>query len=318
MTVGIRPQVDGTLQELLFIEGQEVKKGDVLAKIDPGLFKAALDQAWGKKAQDAALLVSAEKDLTRFKTLALSNATAWQTVDHQQATVDQLKGSIAADEAAIDTARTQLDYTSIRAPSDGRMGIRAIDPGNVVHASDAQPIAVLMQIRPSAVLFTLPSRSLDDVRSALTRGPVEVIAFDQDNRRALSTGRLLLVDDAVDPATDTIRLKAIFSNDDERLWPGEFVNARLSLKTLSDALVIPSTAVQRGPQGLFAWIVTSKDTAEPRPIKAGPTTGDLTVIASGLGDGERVVTDGQFKLKGNARVQIRVSSPPLPTSEGTR
>jgi membrane fusion protein, multidrug efflux system len=318
LTVGIRPQVDGTLQDVLFTEGQDVKKGDVLAKIDPRLFKAALDQARGKKAQDAALLVSAEKDLTRYKTLALSDSIARQTVDHQQATVDQLKASIAADEAAIDTAQTQLDYTSIRAPSDGRIGIRSIDPGNVVHVSDAQPIVILMRIRPSAVLFTLPARFLDDVRSALAHGPVVVTAFDQNNRRALSAGKLLLIDDAIDPATDTMRLKAIFPNDDERLWPGEFVNARLSLKTLSDALVIPSTAVQRGPQGLFAWIVTSKDTAEPQPIEVGPTTGDLTVVTSGLGDGERVVTDGQFKLKRDARVQVRVTSPRSPTSEGAR
>jgi membrane fusion protein, multidrug efflux system len=318
LTVGIRPQVDGTLQEVLFTEGQDVKKGDVLAKIDPRLFKAALDQARGKKAQDAALLVSAEKDLTRYKTLALSDSIARQTVDHQQATVDQLKASIAADEAAIDTAQTQLDYTSIRAPSDGRIGIRSIDPGNVVHVSDAQPIVILMRIRPSAVLFTLPARFLDDVRSALAHGPVVVTAFDQNNRHALSAGKLLLIDDAIDPATDTMRLKAIFPNDDERLWPGEFVNARLSLKTLSDALVIPSTAVQRGPQGLFAWIVTSKDTAEPQPIEVGPTTGDLTVVTSGLGDGERVVTDGQFKLKRDARVQVRVTSPRSPTSEGAR
>jgi membrane fusion protein, multidrug efflux system len=318
LTVGIRPQVDGTLQDVLFTEGQDVKKGDVLAKIDPRLFKAALDQARGKKAQDAALLVSAEKDLTRYKTLALSDSIARQTVDHQQATVDQLKASIAADEAAIDTAQTQLDYTSIRAPSDGRIGIRSIDPGNVVHVSDAQPIVILMRIRPSAVLFTLPARFLDDVRSALAHGPVVVTAFDQNNRRALSAGKLLLIDDAIDPATDTMRLKAIFPNDDERLWPGEFVNARLSLKTLSDALVIPSTAVQRGPQGLFAWIVTSKDTAEPQPIEVGPTTGDLTVVTSGLGDGERVVTDGQFKLKRDARVQVRVTSPRSPTSENAR
>jgi multidrug efflux system membrane fusion protein len=318
LTISIRPQVDGTLQEVLFTEGQDVKKGDLLAKIDPRLFEAALEQVSAKKAQDAALLVAAAKDLVRFKTLVQTNAQTQQNVDQQQAKVDQLKASIAADEAAIDTAQTQLDYTSIRAPSDGRIGIRQIDPGNVVHVSDAQPIVTLMRIRPSAVLFTLPARSLDDVRSALTRGSVEVVAFDQDNRHALSTGKLLLIDDAVDQATDTIRLKAIFANNDERLWPGKFINARLSLKTLSDALVIPSTAVQRGPQGLFAWIMTSKDTAVPRTIEVGPTTGNLTVVISGLSDGERVVTDGQFKLKRDARVQVRGTSSPSPTSESAR
>lgn len=318
LTIGIHPQVDGTLQAVLFTEGQDVKKGEVLARIDPRLFRAALDQAKGKKAQDVALLVSATKDLARYDSLALSGAVARQTADHQQATVDQLKASIVADEAAIDSAQTQLDYTSIRAPSDGRVGIRSIDPGNVVHVSDAQPIVVLTRTRPSAVLFTLPAQSLDEVGRALSRGPVEVVAFDQDNRRALSTGRLLLVDDSVDQATDTIRLKAIFPNDDDELWPGEFVNARLSLKTLRDVLVIPSAAVQRGPQGLFAWIVTSRNTAEPREVKVGPTTGDLTVITSGLSNGERVVTGGQFKLKRDERVQVRGTSPRSPTSEGAR
>lgn len=312
LTVGIRPQVDGTLQEVLFTEGQHVKKGDVLAKIDQRLFKAALDQARAKRAQDVALLVAAEKDLTRAENLALKEAGTRQNVDQQQAKVDQLKASIAADDAAIDTAQTQLDYTTITAPIDGRMGIRQIDPGNLVHASDAQVIAVLMRIRPSAVLFTLPARILDDVRSALARGPVEVTAFDQDNRRALSTGQLLLADNAIDKATDTIRLKALFANDDEKLWPGEFVNARLLLKTLSNVLVVPSTAVQRGPQGLFAWIVTPKGTAEPRPIKTGPTSGDLTVITSGVSDGERIVTDGQYKLKRNA--PVTVVSPSLPAA----
>lgn len=316
LTIAIRSQVDGTLQEVLFTEGQYVKKGNVLAKIDPRLFKAALVQAQAKRAQDAALLVAAEKDLTRAENLALKQAGTQQNIDQQQAKVDQLKASIAGDEAAIDTAQTQLDYTSIRAPSDGRMGIRQVDPGNLVHVSDAQPIATLMRIRPAAVLFTVPALSLDEVRSALARGTVEVTAFDQDNRRALSTGQLLVIDNAVDQATDTIRLKAIFPNDDERLWPGEFVNARLLVETLGKVLVIPSAAVQRGPQGLFAWILTSKDTAEPRSIKTGPTTGDLTVVTSGLRDGERVVTDGQFKLKRNA--QVSITAPPLPTSGGVK
>lgn len=313
-TVDIRPQIDGILQEVLFIEGQNVKKGDALAKIDPRLFQATLDQARGKRAQDAALLVAAEKDLERFRTLQQSQIETQQNVDQQQAKVDQLKASVAADEAEIAVAQTRLNYTTITAPSDGRVGIRLIDQGNVVHASDLQPIAVLTRIRPSAVLFTLPARFLDDVHTALTGGPVEVIAFDQDNRRALSSGQLLLVDNAIDKTTDTIRLKAIFANDDEKLWPGAFVNARLLIETLSDVLVVPSTAVQRGPQGLFVWIVTPKDTAEPRQIKTGPTAGDLTVIISGLGDGERVVTDGQYKLKRNALVTV--ASRPLPGVEG--
>ena len=211
------------MQEVPFAEGQLVKKGDVLARIDPRLFQAALDQAKAKKAQDAAQLVAAQKDLTRFKTLALKSFETEQNVDLQQAKVDQLKATIDADAAAIEVAVTQLEYTTITAPSDGRLGVRLVDPGNVVHASDAASIATLVQTRPATVLFTLPARVLDDVRQAMTGGPVEVLAFDQDNQRQLSSGTLLMVDNAIDQTTATIRLKATFANDDERLWPGEFV-----------------------------------------------------------------------------------------------
>ena len=306
-TVGIHSQVDGKLLEVLFTEGQHVKKGDVLAKIDPRLFQAALDQAQAKKAQDEALLVAAEKDLVRFKQLASRYVETQQNVDRQQGTVDQLKAAIVADEAMIETARTNLDYTNITAPNDGRMGVRQIDPGNIVHASDQGSLATLVLTRPSAVLFTLPARALDDVRDAMARGPVEVVAFDQDNRRALSTGKLLLVDNIIDQTTATIKLKAMFPNEDDALWPGEFVNARVSLETRSNALVVPNSAVQRGPQGLFAWVIGENDTAEPRPIQLGPATKDLVVITSGLNVGDRVVTDGQYKLKRG--VPVTVSAP---------
>jgi multidrug efflux system membrane fusion protein len=313
-TVGIHSQVDGKLQEVLFTEGQQVKKGDVLAKIDLRLFQAALDQAKAKKAQDEALLTAAEKDLARFKGLALKFIETQQNVDRQQGNVDQLKAAIVADEAMIETAQTNLDYTSITAPSDGRMGVRLIDPGNIVRASDPGSLATLVLTRPSAVMFTLPARSLDDVRGAMARGPVEVIAFDQDNRRALSTGQLLLVDNIIDQTTATIRLKAIFPNEDDALWPGEFVNARILIDTRSNALVIPPAAVQRGPQGLFAWVISENDTAEPRPIEAGPATKDVVVVTAGLKDGERVVTDGQYKLKRGVSVTISA----LPTAGSGR
>jgi membrane fusion protein, multidrug efflux system len=306
-TVGIHSQVDGKLQEVLFTEGQHVKKGDVLAKIDPRLFQAALDQAQAKKAQDEALLVAAEKDLVRFKQLVARYVETQQNVDRQQGTVDQLKAAIVADEAMIETARTNLDYTNITAPNDGRMGVRQIDPGNIVHASDQASLATLVLTRPSAVLFTLPARALDDVRDAMARGPVEVVAFDQDNRRALSTGKLLLVDNIIDQTTATIKLKAMFPNEDDALWPGEFVNARVSLETRSNALVVPNSAVQRGPQGLFAWVIGENDTAEPRPIQLGPATKDLVVVTSGLNAGDRVVTDGHYKLKRG--VPVTVSAP---------
>jgi len=303
-TIAIHSQVDGIMQAVKFTEGQHVGKGDVLAQIEPRLFQAALDQAKAKKSQDVATLGAAEKDLERSKALVVRSVTTQQTLDQQQARVDQLKASIEADEAAIETAQAQLDFTTIRAPSDGRIGVRLVDPGNLVHASDSRPIANLVLTQPSAVLFTLPMQVLDDLRDAMARGPVEVTAYDQNNRRLLSTGKLLLIDNAIDQATATIRLKAMFDNADERLWPGEFVNARVSLETRRNVIAVPTTVVQRGAQGLFAWIVNADNVAEPRRIELGPASGDLTVINSGLAEGDRVVTDGQYKLQANARVSI--------------
>jgi multidrug efflux system membrane fusion protein len=304
LTVSIHSQVDGKLQEVLFTEGQHVKKGDVLALIDPRLFQAALDNAKAKKAQDEAMFISAGKDLARSKTLVQSNITSQQIVDQQQGKVDQLKASIAADDAMIQTAQTNLEYTIITAPSDGRMGVRLVDPGNIVHANDQQALATLVLTRPSAVMFTLPARTLDDVRAAMARGPVEVTAFDQDNRRALATGTLLLVDNIIDQTTATIRLKAMFPNEDDKLWPGEFVNARVLLETRSDAVVVPSAAIQRGPDGLFVWMINDDGLAEPRPIEVGPAYAKLTIVNSGLAGGERIVTDGQYKLERDAPVTI--------------
>jgi len=308
-TIGIHAQVDGKLLEVAFTEGQRVNAGDVLAKIDPRLYRAALDQAQAKKAQDAAQLVSAQKDLARSKALAAQSFQAEQIVDQQQAKVDQLKAAIAADEAAIDTAQTQLDYTTITAPSDGRIGVRLVDPGNLVRAADQGSIATLTRLQPISVIFTLPARALDDVRDAMARGPVEVTAFDRDNARALGTGTLLLVDNQIDQATATIRLKATFENKDERLWPGEFVNARLLVETRRNVLTVPSSAVQRGPQGLLAWVVGAGEHARAVPIEVGPTSGDLTVITAGLENGDRVVTDGYYKLQQNSPVTITASRP---------
>ena len=315
-TVGIHSQVDGKLLQVMFTEGQHVKKGDVLAKIDPRLYQAALDQAKAKRAQDVAMLVAAQKDLERFMTLALKSFETQQNVDQQQAKVDQAKASIAADDAAIETAQTNLDYTSITAPTDGRIGVRQVDPGNLVRASDQGSIASLVRTQPLAVLFTLPARSLDDVRDALTRGPVEVTAFDQDNRKTLGTGQLLLIDNQIDPATATIRLKAMFPNTDEKLWPGEFVNARLLVETRTAALTVPSTAVQRGPEGLFTWVVGDNKVAQPRKIEVGPATGEVTIITSGINEGERVVTDGQYKLQKDSPVSI-TNAAPAPAQAGS-
>jgi multidrug efflux system membrane fusion protein len=303
-TVAIHAQVDGKLQDVFFKEGQRVKKGDVLAKIDPRLYQAGLDQAKARKAQDDASLIAAQKDFARFQTLVLKNAETQQNLDLQQAKVDQTKAAIDADVATIETAQTNLDYTDVKATTDGRMGVRMVDPGNIVHASDQGAIAILMQTEPTAVTFTLPSQTLDDVRAAMASGTVEVAAYDRNNVRLLSTGSLSTIDNLIDPATATYRLKATFANADEKLWPGEFVNARLLLETRKNAIVIPPLAVQRGPHGLFAWVVKPDNTVEPRPIQTSTTTGNATIITSGLDDGERVVTDGQYKLQTNAPVTI--------------
>jgi multidrug efflux system membrane fusion protein len=220
--------------------------------------------------------------------------------------VDQLKASIAANEAAIETARTQLDYTNIVAPISGRIGMRLVDPGNLLRAADAAPIVGMVATRPAAIVFTLPARLLQNLRDASSRGPVEVTAFDQDGSQ-LSTGTLLLIDNAIDQSTATVRLKAMFANDDEALWPGAFVNARVRLETRPHALVIPAAAVQRGPHGLFTWIVTEGNVAQPRTIQVDATSGNLTIVRSGLTEGERVVTDGQYKLQTNAPVSITSS-----------
>jgi multidrug efflux system membrane fusion protein len=303
-TVAIRPQIDGKLQEVLFTEGQRVRKGDILAKIDPRLYQAAFDQANARKAQDEALLVAAKKDLIRFRTLVDKSVQTQQSLEQQQAKVDQLVASIEADDAAIETAKTQLDYTTITAPSDGRWGVRTIDPSNFLRAADSTAIATLTLTQPAAVLFTLSARALNDVRDALARGPVEVTAFSQDNVRVLGKGTLLLIDSIVDQASATMRLKAMFANEDERLWPGDFVNARVLVETRHDVLTVPPAAVQRGPDGIYARVVMPGDVVQPRPIQSGPTTGDDTIITSGLGEGERVVINGQYKLQQNSKVTV--------------
>ena len=316
LTVAIHAQVEGRLEEVLFTEGQQVKKGDVLARIEPRLFMAALNQAKAKKAQNFALLNATERDLERVRALGQRNIVSRQEVEQQQAKFDQLKASIAADDAAIETAQIQLDYTTIRAPYDGRVGIRLVDPGNLLRMSDAVAITTLIVTHPSAVLFTLPAGNLDGVRAAMARGGVAVAALDRENLRVLSTGKLLLIDNSIDTSTATIRLKALFDNKDDRLWPGEFVNARVSIETLRDVLTIPTSAVQRGPQGLFTWVVSPERTAQTQPIRIGTAMGEFTVVTDGIAEGETVVTDGQYRLQSNARVAP--TQPPLSEPESPK
>jgi multidrug efflux system membrane fusion protein len=301
----IRTQVDGKLQSVNFIEGQMVHRGDVLAQIDPTLYKAALDQAKAKKAQDEAQLVSVTKDLERIQTLLAKAADTQQNFDRQTALVAQVKATIQADQAAIESAQAQLDYTTIRAPTDGRMGIRQIDPGNYLRANDtAGTIVILTQTKPISVLFTLPEKNLEDVRQAMARGPVEIIALDQDDAKQLATGTLMLVDNVIDQTTGTIKLKGTFPNDDERLWSGEFVHVRLLNQTRNQALVVPSASIQRGPKGLFVWRIEN-GAAQPQAVETAETQGGTTVVTKGLSAGDQVVVNGQYRLQAGTKVEAK-------------
>jgi multidrug efflux system membrane fusion protein len=304
-TVAVHSQIDGKLQSVAFVEGQEVHKGDTLAVIDPRALQAALNQAIAKKAQDEAQLIAAQKDLDRFKVLLTKAAGTQQSVDQQQGKVDQLKATIDADQAAIESAQTQLSYTTITAPFDGRVGFRQVDAGNIIHANDTNPLTVLTQIKPSIAIFTLPQKDLAEVRDAMLQGPVPVIAMDQDNTRQLAQGELMLIDNQIDQTTSSIRLKARFANEDDRLWPGEFVRLRVRAATRDGAVTIPPTAVQRGPQGLYAWVVKTDNTAEQRPVETVPIDNDTTIVTKGLKVGERVVVNGQYRLQAGTRVESK-------------
>jgi len=306
-TVAIRAQVTGQIVSIDFRQGQDVSKGDVLAKVDPAPFKAALDQAVAKKSEDQAQLIDAEKDLARFATLAKKNFETQQNVDLQQAKVDQFKATIDADQAAIEAAQTQLDFATITAPIDGVVGFRQVDIGNIIHTTDLNPLTVLTQIKPCVVIFTLPQSDLGPVREAMLHGSVSVLAFDQNDKEQLAQGRLLLIDNQIDQTTSTIRLKAEFANTDERLWPGEFVRVRILITTRKDVVTVPPVAVQRGPDGYYVWVIKPDDTAEQRAIDAQIVSDDTAIAAKGLAAGERVVVNGQSRLDAGSRVNVRPS-----------
>jgi multidrug efflux system membrane fusion protein len=305
-TVAIRAQVNGQILSIDFRQGQEVKQGDLLAKIDPAPFKAAYDQAVSKKSQDEATLIDAQKDLARFKTLVQRDYETQQNVDAQQAKVDQTKSMIDADQAAIEAAQTQLNYATITAPIDGVVGFRQVDLGNIIHTTDVNPLTVLTTIKPCDVIFTLPQGDLGLVREAMLRGTVSVIAFDQDDKQQLAQGRLLLINNQIDQTTSTIQLKAEFANEDERLWPGEFVRIRILLQTRKDAVTIPPVAVQHGPNGLYTWVVKTDNTVEQRSIETIPVNNtDTTIVTKGVSAGEHVVVNGQYRLDVGSRVNAK-------------
>jgi multidrug efflux system membrane fusion protein len=304
-TISIHSQIDGKIQSVNFVEGQQVHKGDTLAVIDRRSLQAALDQVVAKKAQDQAMLVAAQKDLARFKVLALKSFETQQNLDQQQAKVDQLTATIDADNGAIESAQTQLAYATITAPTDGRVGFRQVDVGNIIHANDQNPLTVLTQIRPSVATFTLPQKHLENVREAMRRGTVAVLAFDQDNVKQLARGELLLIDNQIDQTTNTIRLKASFANEDDSLWPGEFVHLSVQVDVRKNAVTVPPVALQRGPQGFYAWVVKPDNTAEQRPIEATTVNDEIAMVTKGLTAGERIVINGQYRIQPGARVDAK-------------
>jgi multidrug efflux system membrane fusion protein len=315
-TVTVRPQVEGKLISVAFKEGQDVKRGFVLARIDPTTYQAQLDQAVAKKAQDEALLANARIDLDRYTRLVASNSIARQLLDTQKATVAQLEAQVKLDQAAIDNAKAILEYTTITAPLDGRTGIRLVDEGNVVRASDTTGIVVLTQLQPISVLFTLPQQQLGDVNRAFAKGPLPVDAFGSDNKTVIDKGTLQVVDNLVDQTTGTIKLKAEFPNANFQLWPGQFVNVRLLIDTLKGVVVAPTAAVQRGPVGTFVFLVQPDNKVAVRPVTVGQQDEAQAVITNGLQPDERVVTTGFARLTAGAEVAVtNLESVPPPGSE---
>ena len=305
-TVSLKSRVDGQIVQVAFQEGQFVRQGDLLLVIDPRPYQVALEQAEANLVRDQAQLKNAKIDLDRYQGLYKDGVVSQQQYDSQTALVGQLSGTVQADQAAIDNAKLQLVYTKITAPVTGRVGLRLVDIGNMVHATDTSPLLVLTQLQPIAVIFTLPEDVLPNVAKHLSKGTLEVDAYSRDDLTKLSTGKLLTIDNQIDLTTGTAKLKAIFDNADNALWPNQFVNAHLLLETRRNATVVPAAAIQRGPQAMtFAYVVRPDKTVEARALKVALTQGTLSVIDSGLSPGEVVVTDGQDKLQNGSRVEPR-------------
>jgi multidrug efflux system membrane fusion protein len=310
-SVQVRARVDGTLDTVYFKEGQTVRRGDALALIDPRPYAAALAMAQAKKAADEAQLSNAQRDLTRYSSLSRNDFASRQQVDTQAAMVAQFEANIKGDVAAIDTAQLNLDFCHINSPLEGRVGLRQVDPGNQIHATDTQPIVSITQIHPIAVIFTLPQDDLPQIQAAMAHGSVLVMAATSDDKAVLSRGSLETTDNAIDVTTGTIRLKAVFDNADDKLWPGQFVNVRLQVDNLHDVVTVPSVAVQRGPDGLYTYVVKPNSTVAMQPVEVRQDDGQTAVIAKGLDAGAEVITNGASRLQDGTAVtvsQVKASS----------
>src|ERR1700722_9423007 len=299
----IRTRVDGAIVKVSFKEGQDVKEGEPLFQIDPRPFQAALEQAQAARQKDEAQLAGAQLDLDRYEKLIGSGWQTRQSYDQQKATVGQLQASIKGDEAQINTAKLNLSYSDIRSPIDGRLGAKLVDKGNLVHANDNAPLVTITEVKPIFVSFTLPQETLDDVRENHKGSPLVVYAYSGDGKKQLAEGKLTLIDNSIDQSTGTVHLKARFDNDDERLWPGQFVSLRVVLSTRREVATVPAQTVQNGPNGYYAYVIKPDDTVERRAVDIASIQDGIAVVTKGLSPGERIVVDGQYRLTEGVRVK---------------